>query len=241
MSQTQQEAYQVIFKNTPQRLYQVFRMLSMLKQAAKSKEMKRQADVALQDDWEKFRELREQLGLPESPELRSKFFQLPKEKRKELIRDCEKKVLLQAGEKDFHFFIESNKMLAQPQILNKEVNLDQLKKMMTEYGLQFHIKDLPDHTKELHFFAKDANIAARAIDRTIESIVDDPATVTKPTLEQRIKEAKSKVQEEKIQKQKEKDAGLGEGKEGMESAKESKETLETLSLFEEELKDGIEL
>lgn len=240
MSQTQQEAYQVIFKSTPKRLYQVFRMLSMLKQAAKSKEMKRQADVARQDDWQNFKQLREQLGLPESPELKSKFLQLPKDKRRELIRDYEKKILLQAGEKDFQFLMESNKMLAQPQILNKEVNFDQLKKMMTEYGLQFHIKDLPDHTKELHFFAKDANIAARAIDRTIDSIVNDPTAVTKPTLEQLIKEAKSKVQDEKLQKQEAKEVGLGEGKGVIESAKESKETLETLSLFEE-LKDGIEL
>lgn len=240
MSRTQQEAYQVIFKNTPQKLYQVFRMLSMLKQAAKSKEMKRQADAARQDDWQNFKQLREQLGLPESPELKSKFLQLPKEKRRELIRDCEKKLLLQAGEKDFQFLMESNKMLAQPQILNKEVNIDQLKKMMTEYGLQFHIKDLPDHTKELHFFAKDANIAARAIDRTIDSIVNDPTAVTKPTLEQLIKEAQSKVQDEKLQKQEAKEVGLGESKNVTESATESKETLETLSLFEE-LKDGIEL
>lgn len=236
MSQTQQEAYQVIFKNTPQKLYQVFRMLSMLKQAAKSKEMKRQTDAARQADWQNFKQLREQLGLPESPELKSKFLQLPKEKRRELIRDCEKKLLLQAGEKDFQFLMESNKMLAQPQILNKEVNIDQLKKMMTEYGLQFHIKDLPDHTKELHFFAKDANIAARAIDRTIDSIVNDPTAVTKPTLEQLIKEAQSKVQDEKLQKQEAKEVGLGESK----NVTESKETLETLSLFEE-LKDGIEL
>lgn len=240
MSRTQQEAYQVIFKNTPQKLYQVFRMLSMLKQAAKSKEMKRQADAARQDDWQNFKQLREQLGLPESPELKSKFLQLPKEKRRELIRDCEKKLLLQAGEKDFQFLMESNKMLAQPQILNKEVNIDQLKKMMTEYGLQFHIKDLPDHTKELHFFAKDANIAARAIDRTIDSIVNDPTAVTKPTLEQLIKEAQSKVQDEKLQKQEAKEVGLGESKNVTESATESKEMLETLSLFEE-LKDGIEL
>lgn len=236
MSRTQQEAYQVIFKNTPQKLYQVFRMLSMLKQAAKSKEMKRQADAARQDDWQNFKQLREQLGLPESPELKGKFLQLPKEKRRELIRDCEKKLLLQAGEKDFQFLMESNKMLAQPQILNKEVNIEQLKKMMTEYGLQFHIKDLPDHTKELHFFAKDANIAARAIDRTIDSIVNDPTAVTKPTLEQLIKEAQSKVQDEKLQKQEAKEVGLGESK----NVTESKETLETLSLFEE-LKDGIEL
>ncbi|WP_065772512.1 hypothetical protein [Enterococcus faecium] len=240
MSRTQQEAYQVIFKNTPQKLYQVFRMLSMLKQAAKSKEMKRQADAARQDDWQNFKQLREQLGLPESPELKGKFLQLPNEKRRELIRDCEKKLLLQAGEKDFQFLMESNKMLAQPQILNKEVNIDQLKKMMTEYGLQFHIKDLPDHTKELHFFAKDANIAARAIDRTIDSIVNDPTAVTKPTLEQLIKEAQSKVQDEKLQKQEAKEVGLGESKNVTESATESKETLETLSLFEE-LKDGIEL
>lgn len=240
MSQTQQEAYQVIFKNTPQRLYHVFRMLSMLKQASKSKEVKRQADVALQDEWEYFKQLREQLGLPDSPELKGKFLQLPKDKRKELIRDCEKKILVQAGEKDFKFLMESNKMLAQPQILNKEVNFDQLKKMMTEYGLQFHIKDLPDQTKELHFFAKDANIAARAIDRTIDSIVKDPTIVTKPTLEQLINQAKSKVQEEKIQKQEAKEAGLGEGKDIIESAKESKETLEALSLFDD-LKDGIEL
>lgn len=240
MSQSQQEAYQVMFKNTPQKLYQVFRMLSMLKQAAKSKEMKKQAEVVLQDDWEKFKQLREQLGLPDSPELKGKFIQLPRDKRKELIKDCEKKVLVQAGEKDYDFLMGTNKMLAQPQVLNKDVNFEQLKNMMTEYGLQFHIKDLPDQTKELHFFAKDANVAARAIDRTIDSIVNDPKSVTKPSLENLIKQAKEQAHNQKQQKQEEKEVQLGETKSAIESAKDSKETLESLSLFDE-LKDGIEL
>ena len=240
MSQSQQEAYQVMFKNTPQKLYQVFRMLSMLKQAAKSKEMKKQAEVVLQDDWEKFKQLREQLGLPESPELKGKFIQLPRDKRKELIKDCEKKVLVQAGEKDYDFLMGTNKMLAQPQILNQDVNFEQLKNMMTEYGLQFHIKDLPDQTKELHFFAKDANVAARAIDRTIDNIVNDPKSVTKPSLEALIKQAKEQAHNQKQQKQEEKEVQLGETKSAVGSAKDSKETLESLSLFEE-LKDGIEL
>ncbi|GMC02541.1 hypothetical protein K5E_22060 [Enterococcus thailandicus] len=240
MSQSQQEAYQVMFKNTPQKLYQVFRMLSMLKQAAKSKEMKKQAEVVLQDDWEKFKQLREQLGLPESADLKGKFIQLPRDKRKELIKDCEKKVLVQAGEKDYDFLMGTNKMLAQPQVLNQDVNFEQLKNMMTEYGLQFHIKDLPDQTKELHFFAKDANVAARAIDRTIDNIVNDPKSVTKPSLENLIKQAKEQAHNQKQQKQEEKEVQLGETKSPVESAKDSKETLESLSLFDE-LKDGIEL
>lgn len=41
MSQSQQEAYQVICKGTPQKLYQLFRLLSMLKRAAKTREMKK--------------------------------------------------------------------------------------------------------------------------------------------------------------------------------------------------------
>ena len=61
MSQSQQEAYQVICKGTPQKLYQVFRLLSMLKQAAKSKEMKQQAEQLTADNWEKFKNLENSL------------------------------------------------------------------------------------------------------------------------------------------------------------------------------------
>jgi hypothetical protein len=238
MSQTQQEAYQVMFKNTPQKFYQAVRMLSMMKQAAKAKEQKRLDQTTRENDWEKFKNLREELGLPESPELKAKFMELPREQRVELIRDCEKKLMVQAGEKDYEFLITNNKMLAEPQILDKAINLDQLKNMMTEYGLQFHIKELPDLTKELHFFSKDANIAARAIDRTLETILNDPDTVTKPTFEALMKKA--------IEQTKEKQEAVKETKEAEnpnlpdKASETSKETMEKLSLFDD-VKDGIEL
>jgi len=222
MSQSQQEAYQVICKGTPQKLYQVFRLLSMLKQAAKSKEMKQQAEQLTADNWEKFKNLREQLGLPDKPELEFKFKQLPREKQMELIRDCEKKLLVQAGEKDYEFLLSSNKMLAEPQLLDQAVNLDQLKNMMTEYGLQFHVKEFPDMTSEMYFYAKDANIAARALERTVETIINDPETVTKPTLEALIEEAKGKT------------------KEKVAAVEEAKESLDALSLFDD-ISGGIDL
>lgn len=160
----------------------------------------------------------------------------------ELIRDCEKKVLIQAGEKEYDFLLATNKMLAEPQILDKDINLEQLKNMMTEYGLQFHIKELPDLTRELYFYAKDANIAARAIERTLNEILEDPETVTKPTLETLIKQAKEQVEVQKQAKleelQQSKGALIKEG--SKEATQTAKESLESLSLFED-LKGGIEL
>ncbi|WP_195514439.1 hypothetical protein [Enterococcus sp. 1001283B150225_161107_E12] len=244
MSQSQQEAYQVICKGTPQKLYQVFRLLSMLKQAAKSKEMKQQAEQLTADNWEKFQKLREQLGLPEKPELEFKFKQLPREKQMELIRDCEKKLLVQAGEKDYEFLLSSNKMLAEPQILDQAVNLDQLKNMMTEYGLQFHVKEFPDMTSEMYFYAKDANIAARALERTVETIINDPETVTKPTLEALIEEAKGKTKEKVAAVEEAKESSVTAIKDGTKNAvdttKEAKESLDALSLFDD-ISGGIDL
>ncbi|MBE6172046.1 MAG: hypothetical protein E7153_04290 [Enterococcus faecium] len=244
MSQSQQEAYQVICKGTPQKLYQVFRLLSILKQAAKSKEMKQQAEQLTADNWEKFKNLREQLGLLDNPELEFKFKQLPREKQMELIRDCEKKLLVQAGEKDYEFLLSSNKMLAEPQLLDQAVNLDQLKNMMTEYGLQFHVKEFPDMTSEMYFYAKDANIAARALERTVETIINDPETVTKPTLEALIEEAKGKTKEKVAAVEEAKESSVTAIKDGTKTAvdttKEAKESLEALSLFDD-ISGGIDL
>lgn len=244
MSQSQQEAYQVICKGTPQKLYQVFRLLSMLKQVAKSKEMKQQAEQLTADNWEKFKKLREQLGLPDKPELEFKFKQLPREKQMELIRDCEKKILVQAGEKDYEFLLSSNKMLAEPQLLDQAVNLDQLKNMMTEYGLQFHVKEFPDMTSEMYFYAKDANIAARALERTVETILNDPETVTKPTLEALIEEAKGKTKEKVAAVEEVKESSVTAIKDGTKTAvdttKEAKESLDALSLFDD-ISGGIDL
>lgn len=242
MSQSQQEAYQVICKGTPQKLYQLFRLLSMLKRAAKTREMKKKETEVTSSDWNKFQKLREELELPDKPELERKFKTLSREQRIELIRDCEKRVLIKAGEKDYEFFMASNKMLAEPQLLNKEVNLEQLKAMMTEYGMQFHLKELPDQSMELHFFAKDANIASHAIRRTIDTIVNDPSTVTKPTLESLIKDAKDHVKEKAAQVEQEKESTVQLSQIGGEvgdSAKEAKEALDALSLFESS--GGIEL
>lgn len=244
MSQSQQEAYQVICKGTPQKLYQVFRLLSMLKQAAKSKEMKQQAEQLTADNWEKFKNLREQLGLPDKPELEFKFKQLPREKQMELIRDCEKKLLVHAGEKDYEFLLSSNKMLAEPQLLDQAVNLDQLKNMMTEYGLQFHVKEFPDMTSEMYFYAKDANIAAHALERTVETIINDPETVTKPTLEALIEEAKGKTKEKVAAVEEAKESSVTAIKDGTKTAvdttKEAKESLDALSLFDD-ISGGIDL
>lgn len=239
MSQTQQEAYQVMFKSTPQKFYQVVRMLSMMKQMTKAKEQRKLDQSTREHDWKKFENLREQLGLPTTQGLKEKYMTLPREQRIDLIRDCEKKILVQAGEKDYEFMIANNKMLAEPQILAKDINLDQLKNMLSEYGMQFHIKELPDLTRELHFFAKDSNIAARAISRTLENIINDPESITKPTLESLIQKAKqqSKEKQETLEKKQESTVKQGVSEKTAESAKE---TFESLSLFEE-LKEGIDL
>lgn len=235
MSQTQQEAYQVIFKNTPQKLYQAFRMLTMMQQVAQRKQQQIAAETTKENDWKKFKKLREELELPDNPELKGKFMELPRDQRLELIRDCEKKLLIKAGEKDYEFLISSNKMLAEPQILNKDVNLDQLGNMLTEYGLQFHIKELPDQTKELYFFSKDANIANRAINRTLENIAADPECITKPTLANMIEQAKEQAKE-KVQDIKE--AGVVKGT--TEATKEAEDAFNVLSLFDDD-KGGIDL
>lgn len=235
MSQTQQEAYQVIFKNTPQKLYQAFRMLTMMQQVAQRKQKQIAAETTKENDWKKFKKLREELELPDNPELKGKFMELPRDQRLELIRDCEKKLLIKAGEKDYEFLISSNKMLAEPQILNKDVNLDQLGNMLTEYGLQFHIKELPDQTKELYFFSKDANIANRAINRTLETIAADPECITKPTLANMIEQAKEQAKE-KVQDIKE--AGVVKGT--TEATKEAEDAFNVLSLFDDD-KGGIDL
>ncbi len=183
------------------------------------------------------------MELPDKPELERKFKALSREQRIELIRDCEKKGADQSWrKKTMSFFMASNKMLAEPQLLNKEVNLEQLKAMMTEYGMQFHLKELPDQSMELHFFAKDANIASHAIRRTIDTIVNDPSTVTKPTLESLIKDAKDRVKEKaaQVEQAKESTVQLSQiGGEVGDSAKEAKEALDALSLFESS--GGIEL
>lgn len=243
MSQSQQEAYQIIFKNTPQKLYQVVRMLSMMKQFAKAKEHKKNQKTLSENDWQKFSNLRAELGLPDAPELPTKFMALPREQRIDLIRDCEKKVLIQAGEKEYEFLMGTNKMLAEPQLLNQDLNLEQLKNMMTEYGLQFHIKELPDQMRELHFFAKDANIAARAINRTLETILEEPETVTKPTFEALIKQAQKQTKEKIQEKQEELQTkpGVPSIKEGTkEVAETAQDSLKEISLFDD-LKDGMEL
>lgn len=239
MSQEQQEAYQMMFKNTPQKFYQLLRMISMMKQFSKSKEQKRINESTKEKDWEKFSQLRQELGLEETQDLKAKFLELPRDQRLELISDCEKKVLVQAGEKDYEFLLSTNKMLAEPQLLDKNINLEQLKNMMTEYGLQFHLKELPDQAKELHFYAKDANIAARALDRTLETILADPESVTKPTLESLIQRAKEQTKEKQEVVQEAKEATSGKDAASLKQAK-ANEMLESLSLFDE-LKDGIEL
>ena len=75
----------------------------MLKRAAKTREMKKKETEVTSSDWNKFQKLREELELPDKPELERKFKALSREQRIELIRDCEKKVLIKAGEKDYEF------------------------------------------------------------------------------------------------------------------------------------------
>lgn len=227
MSELQQETYQVMFKSSPQNLYQACRMLTMMRQFAMGRKQKKLANENLRNDLKKFIKLREELELPITEDIKEKFMKLTREQRLELIRDCEKKLMIKAGERDYEFLVSSNKMLAEPQVLDKEVNLDQLKNMLTEYGLQFHIKDLPDQTKELHFFSKDSNIAARAISRTLENIAADPECVTKPTLTALINRAKEQTKES-LEKAKEKTL------DSKTETKDMKETFDALSLF----KDG---
>ncbi|WP_321386453.1 hypothetical protein [uncultured Enterococcus sp.] len=237
MSDTQQEAYHLLFKSSPQNLYQGYRMLMMMKQFAQEKERKKQDLLTREEEWERFSELREELGLETPPEMRESFMALNKHKRAELLRDCEKKILLQAGEKDLDYFMSSNKMLAEPQLLDKHINLEQLKNVMEEYGMQFHIKELADKTKELHFFAKDANIAAHAINKTLDELLKDPEKVTKPTLEMLIKQAKEKTQAQQETHEKTKEAAAT-SKAPEKATEEAKETLDAISLFDE---GGIDL
>jgi len=79
-----------------------------------------------------------------------------------------------SGEKDLDFMMRDGKMLAEPQLLNKSVNFDQVKQVLAEYEMQFHIKELENGEKELHFFAKDANVCANALDKAMEDISKNP-------------------------------------------------------------------
>ncbi|KAF6207430.1 hypothetical protein GE061_018673 [Apolygus lucorum] len=109
-----------------------------------------------------------------------------------------------SGEKDLDFMMRDGKMLAEPQLLNKSVNLDQVKQVLAEYGMQFHIKELENGEKELHFFAKDANVCANALDKAMEDISKNPEKATQPSFESEVKVSKQKEAEEIKAKQAEK-------------------------------------
>ncbi|MDT2904409.1 hypothetical protein P7H72_14405, partial [Lactococcus lactis] len=109
-----------------------------------------------------------------------------------------------SGEKDLDFMMRDGKMLAEPQLLNKSVNLDQVKQVLAEYEMQFHIKELVNGEKELHFFAKDANVCANALDKAMEDILKNPEKATQPSFESEVKVSKQKEAEEIKAKQAEK-------------------------------------
>ncbi|GAB2022648.1 hypothetical protein RyT2_17220 [Pseudolactococcus yaeyamensis] len=97
------------------------------------------------------------------------------------------------GEKSMSFMATDGKMIAQPQSLSAEtVNLGQLKNHLEKYQLQFHIEPISSKEFELHFFAKDKELAAKALERAMVDLVKDPSQITAKDLEGEFEAGKDK-------------------------------------------------
>ncbi|MGV8956300.1 hypothetical protein [Lactococcus lactis] len=204
MSEAQQQAFHVMTRQVPQNLRDLFRMFRAVMRYA---EQRQRRQVSSQLDNEKFKALREKLGLKTSPELEIQFLRENDIQRRAIIESLSRQldVKLQSyGEKDMNFMMRDGKMLAEAQLLKKSVNLEQVKQVLSEYKMQFHIKALKNGDKELHFFAKDANVCAKALEKAMEEISKNPEKATQSSFESEVKAAKQKEAEEIKVKQAEK-------------------------------------
>lgn len=204
MSEVQQQAFHVMTRQVPQNLRDLFRMFRAVMRYA---EQRQRRQVSSQLDNEKFKALREKLGLKTSPELEIQFLRENDIQRRAIIESLSRQLEVKRqsyGEKDMNFMMRDGKMLAEAQLLKKSVNLEQVKQVLSEYKMQFHIKALKNGDKELHFFAKDANVCAKALEKAMEEISKNPEKATQSSFESEVKAAKQKEAEEIKVKQAEK-------------------------------------
>lgn len=190
MGQEQQEMYRVLIRDTPQTIRQSLYLLKALKRHVETKEAGREQ---AQIDLLKAKNYAEDLsGLEVSPEMEKEFLaKSPSERQKMLTEWGQelKRQNLAPGEKSLEFLMKTGKAIAEPQLLEKAVNLEQLKNVLKDYGLQFHIKALDDGKHEVLFLAKDANVARNAFAQALDEISQNPEIVSSPSLTQSIKEA----------------------------------------------------
>jgi hypothetical protein len=190
MGQEQQEMYRVLIRDTPQTIRQSLYLLKALKRHVETKEAGREQ---AQIDLLKAKNYAEDLsGLEVSPEMEQEFLaKSPSERQKMLTEWGQelKRQNLAPGEKSLEFLMKTGKAIAEPQLLEKAVNLEQLKNVLKDYGLQFHIKALDDGKHEVLFLAKDANVARNAFAQALDEISQNPEIVSSPSLTQSIKEA----------------------------------------------------
>lgn len=204
MSEEQQQAFHAMTRQVPQNLRDLFRMLMAVRRSANQRQRQRASG---QLDNNQFKELRSKLGLETTPEMEALFLKQNDLQRRATMDSLSRQfneMKQSSGEKDLDFMMRDGKMLAEPQLLNKSVNLDQVKQVLAEYEMQFHIKELENGEKELHFFAKDANVCANALDKAMEDISKKPEKATQPSFESEVKVSKQKEAEEIKAKQTEK-------------------------------------
>lgn len=190
MGQEQQEMYRVLIRDTPQTIRQSLYLLKALKRHVETKEAGREQ---AQIDLLKAKNYAEDLsGLVVSPEMEKEFLAKSPSERQKLLTEWGqelKRQNLAPGEKSLEFLMKTGKAIAEPQLLEKAVNLEQLKNVLKDYGLQFHIKALDDGKHEVLFLAKDANVARNAFAQALDEISQNPEIVSSPSLTQSIKEA----------------------------------------------------
>ncbi len=98
-----------------------------------------------------------------------------------------------AGEKSMDFMARDGKMIAEPQTFSADVvNLGQLKNHLDQYQLQFHIEHISSKEFELHFFAKDKELAAKSLERAMTDLANAPSKITSKDLEGEIINATEK-------------------------------------------------
>lgn len=201
----QQEMFRVMTRDTPQSVRQLIRMFQVMRNHAKGNAQK---EVVKKQEFIQAKELRTKLGRETSPEMEKEFLAMSASKRNDLINNLKSRVhemQYEGGEKPLKVLLNDGKTIAEPQLLDEAVNMAQLKNVLTEYDLKFHVKKAPDGKNELYFFAKDKAVFQSAMDKAITDISKNPSIVSAPALTAEIQKAraveKTNIQTHNLQKQ----------------------------------------
>lgn len=182
----QQEMYRVMTHGVPQNVRQLISMLKALKRHA---EGKTQQEISKQNEIENIKELRARMGEDTPDEMIEQLKNLPQSERQKIalgLKEQLRQSKYTAGEKDLDVLLRDGKAIAQPQLLDEAVNLEQLKNQLTDKGLQFHIEPSETGKDALYFFAKDKEVFQSALDSLIDDITKDPRIVSTRTIKQEI-------------------------------------------------------